>query len=106
MDHGVNLTSLPVSEIYRLSIEESQKALAIDPDSSEAHGALGHIDLHAGKFAEADEHLRRSLTLTPNSAMSHLWLGVLRRMQRRPVEAKSESLAAVRLDPLNEQVAV
>ena len=105
MDHGSHLTSLPVSETYRLSVDEANKALALDLDSSEAHSALGHIDAHAGKFAEADEHLTRSLVLNPNNAMSHLWRAVLRKAQRRFEEAKTEALAAVRLDPLNDQVA-
>ena len=38
--------------------------------------------------------------------MSHLWLGVLRKVQHRSAEQKSELLAAIRLDPLNEQVAL
>jgi tetratricopeptide (TPR) repeat protein len=105
MDHRAGLTSLPVSETYRLSIEEAQKALAIDPDSSEAHSALGHIDVHAGRFAEADEHLTRSILLNPNNAVSHMWLGVLRVAQRRFPEAKVECQTGLRLDPLNVRVA-
>ena len=105
MDHAPHLTSLPSSETYRLSIEEAQKALAIDPDSSEAQSALGHILIHSGKLADADEHLSRSVVLNPNNVMGHLWLSVLRRAQGRIPETKAESRAAMRLDPLNEQVA-
>jgi TolB-like protein/Flp pilus assembly protein TadD len=101
MDHRAGLTTRPTSEIYRLAIEAAQKSLSIDPDSAEAHGALGHIDLHLGRFGEADEHLRRALTLNPSAALSHGWLGALRRTQQRCSEAEGEVSAAVQLDPLN-----
>jgi TolB-like protein/Tfp pilus assembly protein PilF len=101
LDHRSGLTTLPTSETYRLAIEAARKALSIDPESAEAHGALGHIYMHQGRFAESDEELRRSLTINPNAATSHVWLGVLRGVQRRSAEADAEVSRALQLDPLN-----
>jgi serine/threonine protein kinase/tetratricopeptide (TPR) repeat protein len=104
LDHRAGLTSQPTSETYRLAIEAAQKALSIDSDSAEAHGALGHIYMHQGRFADADAQLQRSLMLNPNAATSHLWLGVLRRAQHRDADAIAETSTALQLDPLNELI--
>ncbi|MGZ5493254.1 MAG: tetratricopeptide repeat protein, partial [Thermoanaerobaculia bacterium] len=103
-DHRAGLTSQPTSETYRLAIEAGQKALSIDSDSAEAHGALGHIYIHQGRFAEADAQLQRALMLNPNGATSHVWLGVLRRAQHRDADAIAETSTALQLDPLNELI--
>jgi tetratricopeptide (TPR) repeat protein len=78
--------------------------LEIDPRSSDAHAALAHIDLHLGKFTEAEEHLHAALEINPNHAEAHLWQGLFLRMVRRDLRGAVEEInRALQLDPLERQ---
>jgi serine/threonine-protein kinase len=104
MDHRPGLTSLPPAETYRLAEESARRALAIDPNSAEAHAALGHIQGHRGEFREAEQNLRRALELNPNAATTRLWYAVMLRALQRLPEAKEQFLRARELDPLSVMV--
>ncbi len=101
MDHRPGLTSLPPKETHALAIEAANKSLSLDPDSVEAHTAIGHIDLHLGKFEEAQAHLNRALQLNPSFSYAHLWHAVLLRTLGRDSEARAEAQRAEQLDPLS-----
>jgi serine/threonine protein kinase/tetratricopeptide (TPR) repeat protein len=101
MDHRPGLSTLPPKETYRLATEFANRALEIDPDSVEAHAAVGHIDMHLGRFDEARTHLDRALQLNPNFATAHLWRSVLARTLGDDRTALEEGERAMQLDPLS-----
>ncbi|HEY8182316.1 MAG TPA: protein kinase [Thermoanaerobaculia bacterium] len=105
MDHRPGLTDLKPKDSYALAIQAAEKALSIDPDSAEAHTAIGHIDMHLGRFEEARAHLERALQLNLNFSHARLWHGVLLRVQTHDAESRQELLLAEQLDPLSSFVA-
>ena len=104
MDHRPGLTPLRPKETYALAIDAANKALRLDPDSVEAHTAIGHIDMHLGKFNEAREHLNRALQLNPNFTSAILWRAVLFRALGDDARSNVEFDRAIQLDPLSELV--
>ncbi|MCX8066294.1 MAG: tetratricopeptide repeat protein [Anaerolineae bacterium] len=56
----------------------AQALVRLAPDDAGAHDLLGWALFRAGKIAEAEESLRKALTLDPNLASAHYHLGVLR----------------------------
>jgi Tfp pilus assembly protein PilF/TolB-like protein len=55
-----------------------ERALAIDPDDTEAHRRLGRLLTQLGEFERAARHLRSSLFLEPESAQALIDLAELR----------------------------
>ena len=105
MDHRPDLTTLDPKETYSLAVEAAEKALSIDPDSVEAHTALGHIDMHLGRFQESESHLNRALQLNPNFSNALLWRGVLLRTLAQYGAARKDVERAAQLDPLSNFIA-
>jgi TolB-like protein/Flp pilus assembly protein TadD len=101
MDHRPGLTPLDPKETYALALEAANKALSLDPDSVEAHTALGHIDMHLGRFDEARMHLQRALQINPNFTSALLWHSILVRLLGDYPTCKLEASRAVQLDPLS-----
>ncbi|HYS52817.1 MAG TPA: protein kinase [Thermoanaerobaculia bacterium] len=99
MDHRPGMTTLPPKETYRLATETASRALSIDPDSAEAHAAIGHIDMHLGRFDEARAHLDRAVQINPNLSNAHLWRAVLMRTLGHYAEARADLERAEQLDP-------
>jgi TolB-like protein/pimeloyl-ACP methyl ester carboxylesterase/Flp pilus assembly protein TadD len=106
MDHRVGLSTLEPKQSWSLAVQAAQKALSIDPDSAEAHMALGHIEMHLGHFDEADAHLKRALELNPNLAHAMLWHGVLVKVTGHCQNGSEELARAARLDPRSEFILV
>lgn len=76
------------------------RALALDPDLAQAHGALGQTLLfYDWDFRGAERELRRAIALDPDDPLPHAILGSFYEMQRRFHEAKAEAALAVRADP-------
>ncbi len=101
MDHRPGLTALRPQETYALAIEAADKALSLDPDSVEAHTALGHIDMHLGRFSESRQHLQRALQLNPNFTGALLWHSILMCVLGDYPTGKREGERAMQLDPLS-----
>ena len=76
------------------------RALAIDPQSSEAHAALGNVFANAENFSAAASEYKRALEINPNNAVA-LWDFIVL-LDRNP-ETKEEATPLVerltRLDP-------
>jgi tetratricopeptide (TPR) repeat protein len=104
VDHRPALMDFDPDETYRLGIQFAEKALIVDPESSEAHSALGHIYVHTGQWAEAERHLAEAIRINPNSAGANLWYALLVQILGRSAEGKAQRLKAVQLDPLSIQV--
>ena len=51
-------------------------ALELDPGHARSHRALGVLDLEAGLYERAAEHLRRALARDPDDGLAWYWSGV------------------------------
>jgi serine/threonine-protein kinase len=77
------------------------RALALDPDLSEAHSARGALLRAELKFEEAEAAYLRALELNPGSAEEHRRFSLLLNDLGRYDEAAREARRAVELDPLS-----
>jgi serine/threonine-protein kinase len=80
----------------------AERALQLDPALSEAHAALGEIEVQRYIWPEAERALRRAIELNPSNAVAHSQLGYyLLAPLGRFEEAVSEVRRAQGLDPLS-----
>ena len=77
----------------------AHKALALDPSSSDAHGALGSL-LSWTKRPGAEVEFKRALELNPNNAIvTHDYAGLLSTIPGREAETTALGNRALELDP-------
>jgi len=77
-------------------------ALTLDPTLSEAHTALGVLDLCGYKFADAEREHKLAVSLNPNDAAAHHWYAISYLLiTRRFDEALHEIELARALDPMS-----
>jgi TolB-like protein/DNA-binding winged helix-turn-helix (wHTH) protein/Flp pilus assembly protein TadD len=92
----------PSHETYALGRASAEKALAIDPDSAEAHSALGWIEWRGEwNFAAAEKDFRRALELNPNNSSIHASYSLYLKSMGRFEESLAEITRAMELSPLN-----
>ena len=107
--HNVILgaTSLwrPSPQDHEIRKAAAKKALELDPSSSEVHELLANLDCDDWKWSQAEEELRRAITLNPNRAESHDALGFFLIAIGRPDEGVKELQGAQELDPKNDHLA-
>ena len=77
------------------------KAVAINPESAEAHASLALVLHHQMDWPGAESEFRRALLLDPQYANAHHWYGDYLSAKRRHDEALQEAKRALELDPLN-----
>lgn len=79
-----------------------QRALELDPSSSEAHANLGVLYARRGELAGAEKAFKRSIELNPNDSNAYAWYGNFQLWTLRNHErAVALSRKAVDLDPVN-----
>ena len=78
-----------------------EKALALDPDSSEAHAAAGHLAFSIYDWDSAERQLRHAIELNSDNPSAYKWLVWSLGTARRYDEAIAVGRRAVELDPLN-----
>ncbi len=71
----------------------------LKPDLAEAHYNLGMALLQCGLVKQADEALRKCLTLSPDNANFHNNLGVVLMREGNLNEARREWRQAIKLNP-------
>jgi len=79
----------------------ARKALAINPESAEAHASLGIAMSHRWDWTGAEAEFRRALQLDPQYANAHHFYGDYLSIRSRHGEAIAEAKRALELDPLN-----
>jgi DNA-binding winged helix-turn-helix (wHTH) protein/Tfp pilus assembly protein PilF len=79
----------------------AEKALSLDPDSSEAHAALGLIALNQKDMTKAMSELQHAIALDPGYGPAREWYGVALVGQGQLREGFSELKQASDLDPLS-----
>ena len=89
-------------EVMPKAKEAAEKAIALDPNSAEAHTSLGTVKLDYERDREGGQReIRRAMELNPGSAWARHWYAHSLEAQGRLDEAMKEMRAALDLDPLN-----
>jgi eukaryotic-like serine/threonine-protein kinase len=97
---------IPVSEGRAMSREAAERAIALDPESAEAHLALAYVYVNYDwDWPAAERAYRRAIELRPGwSDNHHLYARLLMTLGRME-EALGEILRAQELDPLSPLIA-
>src|SRR5438094_51356 len=97
---------LPPKEAFPEGKRAAEKALSIDPDLAEAHGALGYVEFqYEWKFKEAEMEFKEAIRLNPNSVSARLRFFEYLFDFQRAQEAQEQLERARELDPLSIQIA-
>jgi TolB-like protein/class 3 adenylate cyclase/tetratricopeptide (TPR) repeat protein len=85
-----------------------EKAMALDPGSIEAMVGLARVDVAVGgilitddwsaRFVAAEATLTRVLSLAPNHALAHMYLGLVRMFTKRAAQGIADCEQALALD--------
>ncbi len=79
----------------------SERALALQPNSSDAHAARGNLAVQVDlDWPRAEAEFRKAIELNPSNANAHFWYGFLLSALQRPDEAMAQLRTAIDLDPL------
>ena len=98
--------NISVMEAVRRANPMIEKALEIDPQSEEGYAALGLARWQIGQMDAAESALRQAVQLNEDYVPAQLWLaGILSELGRYPEEHMVLE-TAMRLDPLNQLLAV
>src|SRR6059058_2813526 len=97
---------LPPKEAFPEAKRAAEKALSIDPDLAEAHGAVGYVEFqYEWKFKEAEMEFKEAIRLNPNSVSARLRFFEYLFDFQRAQEAQEQLERARELDPLSIQIA-
>jgi tetratricopeptide (TPR) repeat protein len=102
---GDMLHSMPHREAFARAEAAARRALALDPSEAEAHATLGHVRMHAWRWAEADREFRVAIEQSPGHAPARQWRAYNLASQGRLAEAVEEGRRAEHLDPLSPIIA-
>jgi adenylate cyclase len=97
---------MPSQPAFERAREFAERALRIDPNSVDAHLALGSALRNIGwDYDGAEAQFRKAIELNPNRAEAHERLAMLLALSGRPEEASAEVRRALELDPMSAQSA-
>jgi TolB-like protein/DNA-binding winged helix-turn-helix (wHTH) protein/Flp pilus assembly protein TadD len=66
-----------IRDIYATALAYSQKAMSLDPSSSESYASLGNSLLQSHRWNEGEPALRHAIELDPNNPFARTYLGIL-----------------------------
>jgi serine/threonine protein kinase/Tfp pilus assembly protein PilF len=96
---------LPPKDAFPEAKEAARKALNIDPDLAEAHGALAYtLFQYEWKFKEAETEFKEAIRLNPNSVNTRLRFFEYLFDFQRAQEAHEQLELARELDPLSIEI--
>ena len=96
---------LPPKEAFPEAKRAAQKALKLDPDLAEAHGALGYVEFqYEWKFKEAESEFKEAIRLNPNSVSARLRFFEYLFDFQRTREAHEQLERAREADPLSIEI--
>jgi tetratricopeptide (TPR) repeat protein len=93
--------NLPVADSIASALPPAKHAIAIAPDSAEAHASMGLIRYNQKDFDGAIASFEHAIRLRPSYSLAHVWLGLVLNSIGRYQEAAKRNLEALRLDPLS-----
>jgi tetratricopeptide (TPR) repeat protein len=92
---------IPFAEGFAQARAAAERAVELDPDTSDAYAALGRLAIGADRDWQASEAaLRKALALNPSNAAAYISLGQLLSGLGRTDEALAAVRQAVSVDPL------
>ena len=95
-------SAVPPGEAFPRARESAERALAIQPDLSEAFATLAYIKMyHEWDWRGAEELFRRTIALNPGHSTAHQWYGNFLTLMGRSDEGVASFGRAVELDPLS-----
>jgi TolB-like protein/Tfp pilus assembly protein PilF len=95
----------PSSEVFAQSKAAATKAVAMNDGLAEAHEALAMVSFFDWDWAGAEPEFKRAIALNPNFATAHHWYSHYLVSLDRDVESVESSERALRLEPLNANIA-
>jgi adenylate cyclase len=101
-EHYVRLASdyLPLREAMPRARELAARAVELDPNSSDAHAALGNIAMQFDHdWARMEQEYRRAIEINPSNLEAHRFFGLGLMALKRYPEAMAEFREVARLDP-------
>jgi TolB-like protein/DNA-binding winged helix-turn-helix (wHTH) protein/Tfp pilus assembly protein PilF len=91
----------PSKQDAQIANEAAERAVALDPNYSDAHLTLGAVEERAWNWTGAEREYRRAVALNPMSAHAHGNLGTILDLTGRLDEGWREQQIAFELDPNN-----
>lgn len=89
----------PAVEVLPEAKELASKAAELNPDSSEAHTALGNVAMQADfDWPRAEDEFRRAIALNPSDPAAHAWYSFLLEILQRYRESNRQFAIACALD--------
>ncbi len=96
------MSDVPSRDSFPKAKQAALKALAIDDNLAEAHGALGYIEyFFEWDWAAAEKEFLRAIEISPNYPLAHLGYAHLLSTLGRHEDALAEIDRAIKLDPLS-----
>ncbi|MDG6934182.1 MAG: adenylate/guanylate cyclase domain-containing protein [Nitrososphaerota archaeon] len=93
---------IPWDESYHLSRKMIEKALELDPDSSEAHAVFGFLLWnHDWKFSDAKKEFEKAIQLNPSDSSARLFYARTLAFEGDLGKARQQIGLAEEYDPLN-----
>jgi TolB-like protein/Flp pilus assembly protein TadD len=92
---------VPASEIVPKARAAADRALQLDDSLSEAHASSASICQKQWRWAEAEEEIKRAISLNPNYPTAHHWYAYYFYIKRQFDDAMREIKRAHELDPLS-----
>ncbi len=83
--------------------EACEKAIALDPDSSEAHASHGLALCINGEYAEAERELEKAIEINPNLFEAYYYFGMVHSSQGEFEKAADMYLKAMEINPADYQ---
>ena len=92
---------VPSSEIVPKARAAVDRALQLDDSLAEAHATSATINQKLWRWSEAEEELKRAISLNPNYPTAHHWYAYYFYIKRQFDDAMREINQAYELDPLS-----
>jgi len=100
--YNLSVSEIPPLTRGPLAKAAALRAIALDPQSSEAHTALAFaLYKFEWKWGEADREFRHAIELNPHYALAHHWYGEFLKMLQRHDESAAQFRLALEDDPFS-----
>ncbi|GAB4183603.1 MAG: hypothetical protein Tsb002_05890 [Wenzhouxiangellaceae bacterium] len=96
----VDYGNMSINDARPKARELTEKALALNPQSAEAHASMGLILNSEGRFEEAMAAYERALSFDPDYAVAYIWYGNTLGTMQRDAEQLQAYEQAFELEPL------
>ncbi|HEY0672560.1 MAG TPA: BTAD domain-containing putative transcriptional regulator [Longimicrobiales bacterium] len=98
--------AMPPKIAFAQARASAERALSIDPNSAEAHNALGAVLFnYEWDWPEAEAEFQQAIRLSPGYGLAHHWYSLLLHCSGRRREALQAIMRAREVDPLSPVIA-